>query len=319
MSAVDVGIGAAGIVGVALETTEGTYLAPQKFIPVRSESLNWVQETVWRRPIRGVADVVGAAEGNARVEGDIEFEVFTDVLPYFLYAARGTITKTDTVGVAPFTYTFKPSHAATPTKTMSVYVERHGEVFAYLGCVIGSMSFTVDEGILVCTMSVLGRDENTQTASVAAYNEEDFIGAGMYDIRVPAAAVAADLTIDTFTLEMQNNPEPQYRLNPTSAGARYISYGEREVTLELERDFNSRAELAEFKALTSKAISIRAARSASRYVDFQMRAAIVDSYEVNLSGQGDLVRAGISYQGIYSETDTESLQIEVMTGEDIIV
>lgn len=312
-----VAIGASGIIGIALEAVEGTYVAPTKFIPIRSESLQWTQDTVWRRVIKGHADIEGAADGNGRVEGDIEMEVFTDILPYLLQAARMDTTKTG--AAAPFTYTFKPNHNATPNKTLSILVERNGQRFGYTGCVISSLSMSVDNGLLVCTMSILGRDEAAQGAAVAAFDEEEVIGAGSYDIRVPAGAGSADLSIDSFTFSVENGAEPQYRLNPTSPGARFISYGERSVQLDVERDFENRTEYDEFKALTAKAVSIRAASDPTHYVDIQMRSAIIDSYEVGLSGQGDLIRASVSYMGIYDPVTTESFQLEVSTDEDLTI
>jgi hypothetical protein len=315
----DVAIGASGVVGIAIEAVEGTYQAPTKFIPIRRESLNWVQETVWRRPIKGVADIVGAADGNGRVEGDIEMEVFTDVMPYFLRASRGELVQV-TTGIAPdevHTYTFTPNHAATPPATLTILVERNEQVFAYLGCVVGSMEITVDEGLLVCTMSILGRDEEEQAAAVPTWDEEAIIGAGAYDIRIPANAASSDESLDTFSFTIDNGAEPQYRLNPDSSGARYISYGERAVTMTVDRDFTDRAEFAEFRALTAKAISVLATAETDRSVKIDMYAMIIDSFELELSGQGDLVRGSIQYQGIYSDADTASFEIEVKTGEDL--
>src|ERR1043166_1253023 len=39
--------------------TPGTYTAPTKFVPFMSESLTSTQATIWRRPIRQSADVIG--------------------------------------------------------------------------------------------------------------------------------------------------------------------------------------------------------------------------------------------------------------------
>ena len=43
------GVGASGFVGIAVETTSGTYLAPTMYLNLRSESLKYVQEPLWRR------------------------------------------------------------------------------------------------------------------------------------------------------------------------------------------------------------------------------------------------------------------------------
>jgi len=45
-------IGGQGTVGVAFETTVGTFVAPTKWIPIRSESLQLVEDKIYRMNIR---------------------------------------------------------------------------------------------------------------------------------------------------------------------------------------------------------------------------------------------------------------------------
>ena len=122
------GIGGGGSIGIALEAVAGTYLAPTKFVPVRSESLKFMQEINYTRPIINVAvDPVFAVKGPAHVEGDVEMEITTDTLPYFLHAARMTVVKTG--GAPDFVYTYEPAATAQEAnKTMSITIVRNGVV-----------------------------------------------------------------------------------------------------------------------------------------------------------------------------------------------
>jgi hypothetical protein len=86
-----VGIHAQGFMGIAHESTQGTYIAPTKFFPIRSETLTYQQDTQWRRVIRGLADNLGAIKGNSHVEGNIVMELMEDALPYFLSALATSI------------------------------------------------------------------------------------------------------------------------------------------------------------------------------------------------------------------------------------
>src|SRR5690242_14276166 len=113
------GTGAGGVLGIAHETVSGTYLAPVIFVPIRNESVHYVQETVFRRPIRASASVIGVADGNARVEGDISMEAYEDVVAYFMHASRATVAKTGTASPG-FTYTFTGNALAIPARTMSI-------------------------------------------------------------------------------------------------------------------------------------------------------------------------------------------------------
>lgn len=321
--AVDIAL--AGFVGIAFEAVAGTYVAPTKFFPIRSESVQWTQSTNFRRVIRGVADPLGAIAGNGHVEGDIDMELLSDVLPYFLRCARGTMTKTGTDDPAtaavesgpPFTYAFKPSASAVPAKTMSITVVRSGQVFGYVGCVVSSMTFGVDNDMATSTFTMLGRSEATQAAPVAAYNAagDPYFGSGNWTLEIPTATQVFDS--DEFSLQIEDNGEPQFRLKNV-LGAQFIKYGERNVTLSVTRDFDGRAEYDAFKALTAKSVTVRVARG-NESVRFVVPASIVDSYDLSLSGIGDLVRASVSYQGVHNAATGGGYTVTVVTAEDIAV
>jgi len=313
------GIGAAGILGVAREVTAGTYVAPAKFIPIRSESLAFAQETVFTRPIQGVADIVHAVPGNATVEGDIEFEVTHDNLPWLLYAMRGDVVVSGLQ--PPYVYTFTPNaigqKSATLT-TLSVTVERNGIIFGYTKCVIGKLELTVDSGILVATVSVLATDEGVQSSPTAVWPTDAPFGAGQYAIEIPTATQVYD--VDSFSFSADDSAEHAYRLRDNGRGAQFTKFGERATEIQVERDFDSRTDYDAFKALTAQAVHFRAEdpAQANNYIDLIMDAAIKDTYEVGLDGQGDLVRASITYQGIYSSANSRSFVLEVGSNTEAV-
>lgn len=287
------GVGAGGIMGIALETVSGTYLAPTKFVPFNNESLMYQQETGFRRAIRNSPDVNYAVAGNAHVEGDIEMDATDDVVPYFMTASRMDVVKT---GTTPnWIYTGTPNANATPAKTMSITIVRNGVVFGYTGCVVGSFTFGIDDGTLTYNVSIVGNDEATQTApgSVTWPTTTPF-GMGQYSIEIPTATPVTDT--DTFEFQVEDNAEPQFRLKNPGRGANFIKFGEREVTLSLERDFQNRTDYDAFKAMTSTSITLAATKGVNNSISILCPATLKDTYEVSLSGQGDLVRASIEYQ-----------------------
>jgi hypothetical protein len=305
------GIGAAGILGVAKEVTPGTWVTPAKFIPIRSESLAYAQETIFTRPIRGVADIVHAVPGNATVEGDIEFEVTHDNLPWFLYAMRGTVAETGTA--PPYVYTLTPTHIGQKSgagSTLSITVVRNGITFGYTQCVVGKLELTVDNGILVATVGILAKEEATQTGPTATWPTDAPFGAGQYVIEIPTATQVYD--VDGFSFSVDDSPEHQYRLRDDGLGAMFTKFGERTTELTFDRDFDSRTDYDAFKALTAQEIHFRAEdpSEANNYIDILVHSAIKDSYEIGLDGQGDLVRASITYQGIYSDSDSAAYTLE---------
>jgi hypothetical protein len=310
----DVAVGAPAGAFPTLNTASnsGTYVAPAKFFPFNSENLKFQQSTIWRRPIRKSADIIGAVPGDVHIEGDIEIEALEDVVPYFLFASRTAVVKT---GTSNYTYTFTPTPAALPQRTLSITVERNtGVVFGYVGCVVGQFKFSITDGILMFTVSVVGRDEASQSTPTPTFTTTTPFGAGQYDMQIPTASSVFDL--DQFEWSCNDNATPQYRLKSSGRGAQFISYGERALTLTCERDFDTRADYDAFKALTSQSVTMAAVKSVNNSITLLTPASIKDTYELALSGEGDLVRASIQYQ-LVIDGSGKSFQIDVKTQENI--
>lgn len=293
-------------------TIAGTYVAPQKYIPFMSESLTSVQSTIWRRPIRQSADIIGAVAGNFNVEGDISIEAMEDCVIYFMYGSRLSIVKT---GSAPnYTYTCTPTANAIPLNTLSITVVRNNIVFGFVGCVVGSYTFTVEDGIMMYNASIIGQDEAVQSTPTPTWPTTVPFGAGQYSIEIPTGSPVLDT--DTFEWTTEDNAEAQFRLKSTGRGAQFIKYGERSVTLNLERDFDSRTDFDAFKALTSQSITITASKGANNSISLLAPVAIKDTYEVANSGQGDLVRASIAYNAVLNGSGM-AYQIVLKTQENV--
>jgi len=142
----------------------GVYAAPTKFFAFLTESVVSTNQTVFRRPIRGTADIVGAVQGNYSVGGELNIEAMEDVVLYFLWASRTAIVKT---GSNPnFTYTITPTPAATANKTYSLTLVRNGIVFGYVGMCTSGFGFGVDNGLMTFKTNPMGRDEAVQSLPV---------------------------------------------------------------------------------------------------------------------------------------------------------
>lgn len=291
----------------------GVYVAPVKFFPFKSESIGFMQDTVWRRVINNIADIKGAIPGNVRVEGDIEMEGLEDCAPYFHHISRALCVKT---GTTPnFVYTYTPAHTATaPTTTASITIVRNGVVFGYVGCVVNNFKYGIDSGSLVVTYNILGTDEAVQSAPSVTLPSTVPFGAGQYNVQIPTPTQVFD--VDTFEFSVEDSAEAQNRLKNTRA-VQFIKFGERNVTLTCERDFQDRTDYDAFKALTSQAVTILATKGANNSIQFDVPAAIKDTYEVALSGVGDLVRASVAYQGTYDNGTSKGYGVIIKTQENL--
>lgn len=307
-----VAIGASGILGVALEVTSGTYLAPTKSIPINSESLKFNINPVERRPIRGTAGLVGLVPGNGSVEGDVEFDVTTDTLLYFLIATRCTYVKT---GAGPYVYTFTPTSNAVPTKTLSISVSRGGVVFGYTGCVVNSFTLNVgDDGKMTITVSILGRNEASAAALTPVWPTAPVFNAGMYSLQIPTATQIYDA--DTFEFSSEDNGQANARLKNTP-GASFVNFGESNASVKVDRDFETRTDYDAYKAGTARSITLVATADASNIVSISTPVAIANTYDVNIGGQGDLLRASIEYACVVDATG-KHYQIIVTSTENIV-
>jgi hypothetical protein len=301
--------------GLAFEVTEGTYVAPTKFFPIRSETLQYQQATNWRRVIRQIVEVIGSVPGYSHVEGDIEIEALPDVVPYFLHAARTNFVKT---GTSPYTYTYTGSSAVSGTsgRSLSLTIVRDGIAFGYTGIRVSHFEFGLSGETATVKFHVLGRDEAEQSLPTPSYANQGPFGAGQYDIEIPTATSVFDT--DTFTFTVEDNGTLQYRLKNTGRTPQFVKYGERTVNMKLSRDFVDATDYNAFKALTSQSITLKMIQSTSAEIDLFMPVATKNTYEIQgLRAEADLIRANIDYQGVYDPSTTAAYKVTVLTTENI--
>lgn len=307
------GTHAGGFIGIAFEATWGTAVAPTRFFPIKSESMSESHDNQKRRLIRGLADNLGHVLGPSSVAGDIEMELMEDVLPYFLYVSRNSIVKS---GTGPWTYTCTPTHwgaqdqLPSTKKGMTITVVKNGEVFVYSGCVVSGLEIGVDSNIPSLKVSLVGKAEATGTLPTYTGLAGDVpFNATQYVIEIPTAAAIFDTTSFTFTLN--DNAEAQFRLANQTA-PQWIKWGEREVMLQVERDFNTRAEWDLYKSLTAQTVTVKCTRGASGSVAIKMANSYRDSYDIDgLSDQGSATMQSITYQGDYDSATSKAYEIIV--------
>jgi hypothetical protein len=299
---------APGVPAGAIPTTNtalnpNTYAAPTFFFPFLSESLGHKQDTQWRRPIRSNVDNLGGVPGNVNTEGDIELEGLVEPLIYFHRASRATLVKT---GSGPYVYTFTPNPAATASVTLSITIVRNGVAFGYTGVVVSGFKYSIDSGQLKATMTLRGSDELDQTVPVPTYSgQAQVFGAGDYNIQIPTATQVFDM--DTFEWTVEDNAEPQFRLRSGGLrGAQFMKFGERSVTLSTERDFQTRADYDAYKALTAQSITLQCDKTSGEQVKIDMPVAVKETYELGLSGQGDLIRGRVQYQAVFDQATSKA-------------
>lgn len=325
------GLGGAGAVGWAFETTKGTFAAPTVWIPILSESLAYTEDRYYSPQIRQTTIVSDVRQGYYHVEGDIELEVDPNNFIYPMYCTRHTIAKT---GAGPYVYTYRPSDAGatstasgtTTPKTATICVLRNGAWWAYTGCTLGGFEIRIEDAVMKATLNVLGEGEETPGSQTPVWVDPLLYGADSHAVYVAASATAptfaaASTDFNGFTFRANFNAEAQNRL-VTNRKASYVSYGESEIEVETELDFIDKTEYNNFVSTTQKAMKLESTRAGAAFaaatdgVKVQLNRAVYETYDIPLSGMGDLIMAGVTARNI-GIAGGSAYQIEVKSAVSI--
>lgn len=314
------GIGASGYLAWCLETVNGTYLPPNTggtvFIPILEETLAYTEDRYFSPQLRQQAIVSDVKQGYYHVEGNIKLEVDPAFLPYILHCSRHTIAKS---GAGPYTYTYTPSTAGSTStaasgnvqRTASISVIRNGVGFGYGGCTVSQYEFSIDGGILMLSLDIIGLSEATPGAlGTPTWSAPNLYGADSSSIYVAASSTtpswgSAAVDFDGYTFRANHNAEPQNRIvQARSAG--FVKFGETEVSLETSLDFVDKTEYNNFVATTAKAIGLRSLHptpgttlaASTDGVEIIAYRSVYEAYTVNLPGMGELVKADVTARPI---------------------
>lgn len=326
------GIGAGGVVTIVPEVTMGTFLDPTTAgniqVPILSETLAYTENKYYSQQIRQKVIDPAVKAGPYHVEGDIVMEFDSMIVPYFLYATRHTIAKS---GAGPYVYKFTPNSVgaaaiASSMKTLSITVERNGVGFGYFGCVMSGFEFTINDGVLQFTAHIMGMGEQTPGAlSTPSFVSPKIMGADSMNVFTGAAATsptfAQDLNFNGYTFSVNHNADPQNRIRNNRI-ANYIAYGKTDLEVTTELDFTSKTEYSNMLANTAKAIRLEAIGDALAYssstdaVHIDVNNSVYDSYEIGLSGIGDLIMANATFHGL-NIAGGDAYAVEVRSQQNI--
>jgi hypothetical protein len=332
------GLGGGGYLAATHEVTMGTYLPPTtsgtKFIPILEESLQYTEDKYYSPQIRQQVIMSEQEQSYYHIEGDIRLEVDTAFLPYLLHASRFNITKTG--AGSPWTYKYVPSVAGSATtgagaavrKTLSLTPVRNGIGFGFAGCVIGGIEFAIEDGVLIATLSIMGLSEATPAGlGTPAWVAAQILGAAAHSVYTDAASAtpafggAAVTNFNGYTVNFNHNAEAQNRIR-SDRSASYISYGETEITLETQLDFEDKTDFTNFKDSVKRAFRLRSIGDGAAYaasvdaITIDLNRASFDSYEVGLGGMGDLIMADVTARGL-GVAGGDAASIEVKSTLDI--
>lgn len=328
------GLGAGGALGVALETSAapGTWVTPAVSVPITNETLTYTEERYYSTAIRQQTVANDVRQGYYHIAGDISFEVDTRYMPYFLYGSRWGVSKT--VG-PPAVYTFSPSSTATvpsTNRTLSITVLKNGAVFAYSGCQVTQMVFTITNGILMCTVSIIGTTDNSGQSYTPSFSSPPrILSAPCHNIYLVDGATATGtitvgspvLNFDGFTATINDNGAVQNRINASRAAA-FVSYGITDLQVTSSLDFLDKTEYTKFLSTSRKSMQLLSTGNTTGVTAghdiFQMDFydMVYDVYNVELGSWESLIMAQATLRGVASGGTNPPADI-IITSDSAIV
>jgi len=236
-------LGALGYVGYGKETVEGTQVAPTKYLPVTSFSVDDSNDFIVPDQIRHSRDRYIAMPAPFNISGSMEMELIPVDVASLLRSAWAATVNTSayagggyqhayTPGSAEPTFTFEPSAA-------DILVMRYG------GCRINTLEIKAAFGeIVMATFGIEGVNRTKQgSASSPTYTDVTPLHFTGVDIKVASGTILP--TVKDFTFGVNNNIERIGTLRKTRAWKR-LALGMREVSLAMTLDFTDTSEYDRF-------------------------------------------------------------------------
>lgn len=234
---VDVGIGALGYFGYGKESTEGTGVAPTKFLPATSINFNDSNDYLTPLTIRKSRDTSIAMPAPYITQGTVEMPLVIDDIGMLIKSAFAA-----TISSSQYLTTSAYTHVITPSSTSQTFsIETSAQdllIMRYTGVRVNTLELRAAFGeIVTATWGFDGisraKQAGTTTATYAATSVTPlhFTGASV-------TVNAGNPYAKDVTLSVNNNVEHIGSLNATRSYSR-VAMGQRDINLSMSMDFQS--------------------------------------------------------------------------------
>lgn len=308
--------GLAAQLGVKAETTWGTFVAPDRFYPLMSESLTEEIDRIESEGIITGARVLRSAQwaaGNVDVGGDIQTELYQQGTGALLKAAFGAVS---TTGAGPYTHTFTPGDLTDDHLSVQVGkpdVAGTVQPFSFYGMKVTDWELSMEAGGLVTlSTSLIGKQLATSDSLATAS-----FGAGAvtpFTFKHASATIAGGAAnVKKLTIQGSNGLDGDRRFIGSEYRAEPLEAELREYSGTVDLEFESLTQYNRFRNATEVALvaTISASASASLTVTMNVR---FDGSTPEVDGRG-IVQLAAPYKCIGTSTDASAITAVLISND----
>lgn len=257
-------------IGVAKETTFGTFVTSTAFIEFSSESLKMEREEILIEAINTSRDITKRLVGNETVGGTIEapLNVASDALVLIMKQAMGgTLSSAAVSGGSSYLHTLytgdmednKDSATAADFKSLSIAVRRgDADAFNYYGCRVSQLTISGEVGSPInISAEIVGKGMSI-SATIPAVSLSDVLPVNFTGITIQTGDSITNVSAECFTsfeFVLNNNIDTDQRC----LGSRQVAQLpplKRNVTLTLNQRFDTTTAFNRFFSNTITAIKV---------------------------------------------------------------
>lgn len=316
-----------GYLGIAVETTPGTGLAPTSFVPVKSVNFNIDQEEISFREISGSRQAQQKFGGSIRPSVSLTSAFYPSrAFAVMLRALFGNATTAPGTGTTPTTFVHTFTDAAVlPSLTFErsdTATEGTGLLHQRIpGCKIESMSFTAEFGSDVeVSIEAQGlsfpTDPTTKPATITLPAMNPFIFTG---VSVSIDGVPSDL-FRSVSFDFNNTLEPQEALRGTRTAYK-IHEGPLECTMSGTLIYDDNSVYNRFRDATEFSLAVTfvgdvadAPNNVNYGVTFTFPKVKVLNFDVNMEAEG-VMEADVEFSISYDRATSRFVEVK-LTNKD---
>lgn len=309
-------------VGLAKETTFGTAVAATDYVRFASESFDETIEQIKLDTLNGVVDEAPYYEGMHTIKGDLQFDVYPNIVGHILRSAFGApVTTSLAAGV--YQHVFTPTQAnfanncALPPYTFEVNRDL-GQAFQYAGSVVDDLTFNfgTDKKIMTAQASILAKALALITKTTPSFDTQD-----PFTWNQAAITFNGSVNANFSTLEfgVKNSLDAIPTLDSTRNINRILRKDKRTFPTKFTLELQDMTEYNLFKAQNEVALSIVLTGSliATGY-NFKFQVDIpkfhFNSFPIGVKGAG-VITAQVDGWGEYDPTNLYGMKVTLVNSK----